>query len=433
MSKIRIPLYKRLYEEIRQKIIRNEYKKNQKLESVRSLSARLGISTTTVEKAYNQLLVEGYVTSKPRSGYIVQSLSTTFGHQTFPHIEPIQYPYYENNNLTTDLFDIKLYKSIINKVLNYDSEKLFAECDPRGEHELREEIRKYVLQERGIACDVNQIVIGSGIQNLLHILHAIEPKKSVCYLSPKFEKAMDVFETHGYTLKGKQTIYDITRTKADYLYISPSNTYPTGDIIQIKDRDRLIRWAQQNDSYIIEDDYNFFIRYNSYVIPSIYAHNHGKNVIYMGSFSKLILPSLRISYMILPENLYDKYRKLYHRFSQGVSKLDQLSLAQFMNEGLLKRHSKKLYTKYKEKNELLISALQTQQKRMKFDILSTDSNLHVVLSFQSKLDFEYFIKNCGSFELKYTKIPNSNDVIFPYSGIENKDIPSLIKNLFYKI
>ena len=99
MSKVRIPLYKRLYEDIKSKIISNDYKKNSKLESVRVLAKRLGISTTTVEKAYNQLVVEGYVKSVPRSGYIVQSLHSDTTKAPFQHIKPIEYTYYENNNL----------------------------------------------------------------------------------------------------------------------------------------------------------------------------------------------------------------------------------------------------------------------------------------------------------------------------------------------
>jgi GntR family transcriptional regulator/MocR family aminotransferase len=234
-------------------------------------------------------------------------------------------------------------------------------------------------------------------------------------------------------MKPKTTIYDITRTKADYLYISPSNTYPLGDVIKIKDRDKLIRWAKENNSYIIEDDYNFFIRYNSYSIPSIYGQSNGTNVIYMGSFSKMIIPSIRISYMILPEDIYNKYTSIFENFSQGVSKLDQLSLAQFMKEGLFKRHTKKLYAKYKEKNEAILTALKKQQKRKNFDILSTESNLHVVLDFVDTKDYKSFTKNCSRFRLKYDTISTLNQVIFPYSGIEVKDINKLIKDLFYSI
>ena len=433
MSRISIPLYKRLYEDIKLKILRNEYRKNTKLESVRNLANRLGISTTTVEKAYNQLLIEGYITSKPRSGYIVLSIPSIEKDTTHKLIDPIEHPEYENNRLTSDLFDIKTYKSMVNKVINYDSEKLFQECDPRGEIELREEIRKYVLKERNITCDVNQIVVGPGIQYLLTVLHNINPGKSITYLKPEFKKAMDVFKSHNYTLKPRSKIDEIVRLVSDYLYISPSNMYPSGDVVKVKDRTKLVKWAKESGSYIIEDDYNFFIRYNSYTVPSIYSHTNGENVIYFGTFSKIIIPSIRISYMILPFDLYTIYKDMYHQFAQGVSKLDQLSLALFMKEGLFQRHVKKLYNKYKEKNEAILKALEKQHKRKAFDVLGSDSNLHVIINFKRLPDLKSFVRNCERYQLKYDTIPNSNKIIFPYSGIELKDIPKLKKDLFYSL
>ncbi len=433
MEKMNITLYQRLYEDIKYKIRRNEYKKNSKLESIRSLAKRLDISTTTVEKAYNQLLIEGYVDSIPRSGYIVLAVDLLEHSRHKPLVEPITTPAYPNDKITTDLFDIKNYKAIMNKVINYESDKLYTECDPRGELELREEIRKYVLQERDVKCDVNQIIIGSGIQNLLHILLNISNKKSVTYLTPEFKKAMNVFRAYNYSLKPRKTIKEISRIKADYLYISPSNIYPTGEVIKVKSRNDLIKWSKQNDAYIIEDDYNYFLRYNSYTVPSIHSYNNGGNVIYMGSFSKIFLPSLRLSFMILPVPLYNIYRENYSRFSQGVSKLEQLTLARFMKEGCFRRHTKKLYNLYKEKNEAITTALLRKNKNKNFSIRGNDSNLHVILDFRTKYFLNTFIRNCDRYALKYEIINESNSVIFPYSGIETKNIKKLIRDLFYNM
>ena len=433
MEKLNIPLYQRLYEDIKYKIRRNEYKKNTKLESIRSLAKRLDISTTTVEKAYNQLLIEGYITSIPRSGYVVLAVDLLEKSFHKPLVDPIIANTYPNDKLTSDLFDIKNYKAIVNKVLNYDSEKLFTECDPRGEEELREEIRKYVLSERDVKCDVNQIIIGAGIQNLLHILLNISEKKSVTYLTPEFKKATKVFKAYGYTLKPRKSIKEISRIKADYLYISPSNIYPTGEVIKVKERNEIIKWSKQNDSFIIEDDYNFFLRYNSYTVPSIHSYNNGENVIYMGSFSKTFLPSMRLSFMILPVPLYNIYKENYSEFSQGVSKLEQLSLARFMKEGCFRRHTKKLYNLYKEKNEAITSSLIRQNKHKNFKIRGNDSNLHVILDFKTKYFLDTFKRNCNRYDLKFDVINGSNSVIFPYSGIETKNIKKLIKDLFYNM
>ncbi len=433
MNNTNIPLYQFLYEEIKTEILNNEYKKGSKLESVRSLAKKRLISTTTVEKAYNQLLIEGYIKSVPRSGYFVLDVITPDISSFNNLVEPLVYKTYINNKLTTDLFDIKSYKRIVNKVINYDYEKLYTECDPRGELELREEIRKFIFEERNVKCDVNQIVIGTGIQNLLNILLDFTNKSSVTYLSPEFKKAMSVFRTFNYLLLPKNDIEEITNTKTDFLYISPSNTYPLGDIIKVKDRNDLIKWARSNNTYIIEDDYNFFIRYNSYTIPSIHSYDNGENVIYMGSFAKMLIPSIRISFMVLPISLYNIYKDTYRKNSQGVSKLDQLSLALFMKEGLFKRHTKKLYAQYKEKNEAIKKFLLKYSSNDLFTIQGSDSNLHLVLDFKTLKSLNQFTRNCENLSFEYQKIENKRSLIFPYSGIEINDIQEVIKRLLHEV
>ncbi len=433
MKNISRPLYQVLYEEIKSKILNSEFEKGSKLDSVRSLAKKRSVSTTTVEKAYNQLLIEGYITSIPRSGYIVLDVITPDVSTKNNLVEPLVYDTYKNNELTTDLFDIKSYKRIINKVINYDYKKLYTECDPRGELELREEIRKFILKERDVKCDVNQIVIGTGIQNLLNILLDFTNKHSVTYITPEFKKAMSVFRTFNYLLLPKNNIEEITNTKTDFLYISPSNTYPLGDIIKVKDRNNLIKWARSNDTYIIEDDYNFFIRYNSYTIPSIHSYDNGENVIYMGSFAKMLIPSIRISFMVLPISLYDVYKETFRKNSQGVSKLDQLSLALFMKEGLFKRHTKKLYSQYKEKNEAIKKCILKHNSNNSLTIQGSDSNLHLILDFNTIKSFNQFTKNCSKLSFEFEKIENKRSVIFPYSGIEIKNITKTIKKLLHKV
>jgi GntR family transcriptional regulator/MocR family aminotransferase len=433
MTRINIPLYQSLYEDIKVKIINNDFKKNSKLESVRSLAKKLDISTTTVEKAYNQLLIEGYIKSIPRSGYIVMDVHNIEKERYRSYIDPINFKQAENNKLTEDLFDMKQYKATVNKVFNYQSDKLYETLDPRGEIELREEIRKYILKERNVKCDINQIVVGPGIQNLLNILLSITKSKTVTYLSPEFPKAMNIFRGYGYTLKPRKNTSEIARLKADFLYISPSNTYPTGEVLKAQERNKIIKWAHENNSYIIEDDYNFLFRYNSYTIPSIYSYDDGKNVIYIGSFSKTIIPSIRISYMVLPIDLYNIYKNRFLDFSQGVSKLEQLSLAQYMKDGLYQRHIKKLFNLYKEKNSLMIEELDKHNKKKSFKIRGTESNLHVVLDFKNKSSKATFIRNCDRYNLVYEVIQSTNSVIFPYSGFKNKEIPKLVKSLTYNM
>ena len=145
------PLYIKLYEELKTLIINNTLPANTKMDSVRSYAQKHDISTTTVEKAYNQLVIEGYIFSKPRSGFIVEDIHAKQRDIPNSIVDPLRTPTVINNKLTEDLFDLKTYKSIINKVMNYQGSKLFNSCLPSGELELRQEIQKYVKNGSGSA------------------------------------------------------------------------------------------------------------------------------------------------------------------------------------------------------------------------------------------------------------------------------------------
>ena len=199
--------------------------------------------------------------------------------------------------------------------------------------------------------------------------------------------------------------------------------------MKIQDRIKLIQWAQNNNSYIIEDDYNFFIKYNNYTVPSIHSLDRAR-VIYMGSFSKILLPSMRISFMILPTSLYDIYKQQYQTFSQGVSKLEQFSLALYFKEGLFYRHTRKLYSTYKKKNTCFQNAIEEYIAIGVVILRGTESNLHVIIDFNKKNDMNYFIDSCQSKNYKFSIINNQNSVLFPYSGIRNEEMKSVIKSLF---
>lgn len=422
--------YIELFQDIKNQISNNTLSRNSKLESIRSYAKRKNLSTTTVEKAYLQLLVEGYIYSKPKSGYYVSTIENIVSQETNSNVVPIITKPYQNNALTEDMFDMKQYKSITNKVFNYYPKELLQECSPNGEEILREEIRKYVLKERGVLCDKSQIIIGPGIQNLLHTLISLKDYETLSYLSPGFQKALNMFSLKGYQLFSHKNISNILHSRTDYLYISPSNIYPTGESLKIQDRIQLIKWAQNNDSYIIEDDYNFFIKYNNYTVPSIQSLDPSR-VIYMGSFSKTMLPSMRISFMILPTTLYDLYKNRYQTFSQGVSKLEQLSLALYFKEGLFYRHTKKLYNIYKKKNECFQLAIDKYVNQGRISLKGTDSNLHVIITFISKDDLNYFIDSCQSRNYKFSFIDRQFSILFPYSGIINHEMNSVIQSLFH--
>lgn len=421
--------YQDLFDDIKNQINHQVLKKHTKLDSIRHIAKKRNISTTTVEKAYLQLVVEGYIYSIPKSGYYVSDIEQLNSNPTTIDVPVIKNTTYKNNALTFDMFDFKIYKSIMNKVINYYSDELLEECTPNGEIELREEIRKYVLKERDVKCDVNQIVIGPGTQNLLQVLLSLVDYETVSFLAPGFKKALNMFSLNDYQLFSHNSIKQVLTSHTDYLYISPSNIYPTGESLKINDRISLIKWAQQNNNYIIEDDYNFFIKYNSYTVPSIHSLDPS-HVIYLGSFSKTLLPSMRISFMILPDKLYALYQQKYQTFSQGVSKLEQLTLALYFKEKLFTRHTRKLYNTYKKKNKLFLKHIEQYIDSGLISVRGEESNLHVLITFHQPHSINHFIERCKAMNYKYTIINQVNSLLFPYSGIENSKMEETISYLF---
>jgi len=421
-------LSKQIYQEFKKKIEEKHYQIGQKLPSIRSLAKKRKISTTTVLTAYNQLTLEGYVSSIERSGFIVEPLpelakpskhKKTFNHHFSPE---------KNKQLDAELFDLKTFKSMTNRVYNYHQEDLLKQADPFGEELLREQIQQYILKERNVVCHKDQIIIAPGVQFLLEILVTLAPKSSVLTTPNEFKKAMHVFSKHRMNIHHTKSFKDMP--KHDFLYISPSNVYPTGEIIKMEDRINIMNWANQHDAYIIEDDYNYFMRYNAFSVPSIHSLDKQGRVIYIGSFSKVLFPGLKISFMVLPIHLAKRAEQEMHLQTQGVSKVDQLSMAYFMSEGLFYRHTKKLYTSYKEKNNALIHALETLNIKDIADVTSTSSNLHIVLSFYKNIDKDTFIKMCKIHGFTYQVTHQKNTLIFPYEGIKNEEMYGVLKTLF---
>ena len=421
-------LSKTIYQEIRDNIEQNHYEVGQKLPSVRGLSLKRKISTTTVLTAYNQLELEGYVKSVERSGYFIEPLPTIQKSSTNYDIHRHHFSPGKNQILDHHLFDVKMMKSMTNKVYNYHQDDLLTPADPFGEEMLREQIQKYVLKERNVSCHKDQIIVAPGVQFLLEILLTIVNKKSVLTTPNEFQKAMTVFLKHKMEIRHTKTFKNMNRN--DFLYISPSNVYPTGEIIKMEDRMHIINWANTYDSYIIEDDYNYFMRYNAFSIPSIQSLDSQERVIYIGSFAKVLFPGLKISFMVLPPHLVKNAETAMKHQTQGVSKTDQLAMAYFMSEGLFDRHTKKLYSVYKEKNSVLLQTIKQLKIHEVCNVTSTTSNLHIVLSFFDEHSIHAFIEQCNILGFTYQLTHEPKTVIFPYEGIKNEEMVEVFQTLF---
>ncbi|WP_206460272.1 MocR-like pyridoxine biosynthesis transcription factor PdxR [Anaerovorax sp. IOR16] len=394
------PLYLQLYLYLRNAILTGGILPGEKLLSLRSMSKQLGVSVTTIDLAYNQLLTEGYIISKPQSGYYVCSIpsepgknrntkhlipkdcETAFGSLSYLDNTALEGTYYDSAT-----FDFIKWKKCTNKILTDYSNFLLLEGDPRGEAPLRYEISKYIYQARGVRCTPEQIVIGAGTQQLTGLLCIILNRLGIEYVAfeePGYVPIQDIFQTRGFkmslvpVLKDGIQIEKLPANIKSVAYVSPSNQFPTGSIMPIGRRYALLDWASQNNSIIIEDDYNSELRYFGKAVPSLQGLDEEGRVIYLGSFSSTLFPSIKISYMVLPEPMLKLFEEVLGGYNQTCSKTEQMTLALYMEKGLYQTNIKKLRNLYSQKIQIATQSLKKYLKNQ-VKVLSNTSGLHMLL------------------------------------------------------
>lgn len=329
-----------------------------KMPSIRKCAVQLGLSRTTIETAYLCLAADGYIISRPQSGYYVtgRTLSApppakAADSKTDPVSgQKIRYNF-TSNNVDADSFDFNLWRRYIKSTLRQDG-RMLTYGEPQGEYELREVICNYVVNKRNAVCRPENIVIGAGSQALMNLLcPLIKDRKTVCFQDTRFKQGMVIFEDYGFAIEKH-------RENANILYMTPSHMTSLGDVMSVEKRLALLRECAGHDKLIIEDDYDNEFRYFSKPIPCLQGLSGGENVVYLSTFSKLLLPSIRLSFMILPDallSLYDKKKALYN---QTASKSEQLALCQFLRDGHLESQIRKLKRLYAYKAKMLCTRLE---------------------------------------------------------------------------
>ena len=395
------PYYLQLYSYIKDAILSGEIREDEKLPSLRSLAGSTGLSITTVEQSYNQLLVEGYIYSKPQSGYYV-SRGLTGRSQTVPAENSIlnsevfmpdeaAASSHPSMQYDPECFDFNKWKKCMNKVLNDHSPALLFEGDPQGEFALRAEIARYLYLSRGVSCTPDQIIIGAGTQQITNQLATLLRKQGVEHVAiedPGYMPVRNVFRDRGFAITPvsvKSNGLVIERLPANIraaAYVSPSNHAYTGSVMPVGRRYQLLTWAEENNSYIIEDDYDSELRYFGKPIPALKSLADSDRVIYLGSFSSTLFAALKISYMVLPAKMAKVFTSIAGDYSPTCSKLEQLTLAMFMETGLYQTHIKKLRKLYAQKLTRITDAF--NEKAPDFlRVINSSSGISIILEINS--------------------------------------------------
>lgn len=393
------PLYLQIYEHIRKEIMDGKIPCGEKLPSTRFLSAHLQISRSTVELAYEQLVSEGYIESRPYRGYFVCDISDLYdlgerentGETTVKKRVPKAEIRIDFSPSAVDLehFAINAWRKVSRNLLSEDGTELFLAGEGTGELVFREEICHYLYQSRGVLCKPDQVIVGAGNEVLLMLLSQIlGNNKRVIMESPTYMKAYETFRNLGYQVRAVEmdahgiSMEQLAEQEGDIVYVMPSHQFPMGTVMPMKRRMELLRWAaEQTERYIIEDDHDSEFRYKGKPIPSLQGADKQDKVIYLGTFSKSIAPSVRVSYLVLPEPLAMVYRKKCGFYASTVPRFQQMSICTFMQEGHFERHLNKMRSIYRKKHDFLLEEL--KKRKWVHRVYGDKAGMHVLVEVNS--------------------------------------------------
>lgn len=388
----RVPLYEQLYRLIAAEIQNGHIAEDETLPSKRNLCACLGVSLSTVETAYGLLMAEGYIRSIPRSGYRACHVAQLEAKpkppdpvlSSSPPLSPgCQYSF-STSDVDTSVFPYASWAKITKEVV-YQNPELLQRGPCQGDESLRSSLCNFLRQYRGVSATPEQLIIGAGVEYLLDLLlQLIEPQHTIALENPGYHTTYRTVVNNGRHFKmipvdEKGMCLDVlTESNADVAYVTPSHQFPMGVTMPVGRRMELLQWADRRpDRYIIEDDYDSEFRYTSRPIPAMQGLDKNGRVIYIGTFSRSIAPSIRIAYLVLPPALLAQYRQRFWYSSSTVSRFEQQVLRRFIDQGLYSRHLRRVGNLYRHKVSAILQILGGMKNA---SIQGLEAGLHFLLT-----------------------------------------------------
>ena len=435
-----VPLYEALYRCIREDILSGRLAAGEKLPSKRALAENLEISKITVETAYNQLLAEGFIQSREKVGYFVESLQRQAAAAVFK--EAAEEPSDDLIDLTGDSpsrFPFSVWSSLQREVMLDLGEGLLLSPHKQGLPALRNAIARHLTEFRGMQVDPDNILIGAGTDFLYNLLvQLLGRDKRYGVEEPGYGKIQKIYEAAGASCAA----VTLDRQGADpeelgdtqVLHISPSHHFPSGIVTSLSRRQALLAWAaQEEDRYIIEDDYDSEFRVEAHPLPAMHTLDGQGKVIYLNTFSKTLAPSIRISYMVLPEKLMAAYRQKLGFYSCTVPSFEQYTLERFLSRGYFEKHINRMRKLYKSIRNRVLKAIEGCRLAGNLTILEEHAGLHFLLQVKLPLTDAQLTETCRRLGLRvaplssYYRFPEENThcLVINYSGLTEKDLSHL--------
>lgn len=451
------PLYRQLYEKIITLILEGRLKSGEKLPSKRQLSEHIHISIRTIETAYDQLLAEGYIFSRPKRGYYVSPIDPGRVHletTDFPvEVTVSQTPEYKydfrTNSSDTSNFPFSVWSGLMRETLRNEGSHILKQKDHAGLYELRKEIARYLKSYRNISVSPDRIIIGAGSEYLINLviqllcIHNNGIEQIFAVENPGYHKIARILTAN--RIKTKYIAMDskginvnsLKSCHANVVHVTPSHHFPLGTVMPVGRRYELLNWASDTSSYIIEDDYDSEFRYTGHPIPALESLDTNGRVIYINTFAKNLAPSLRISYMVLPDSLTKTFNSCFSFYSNTVSSFEQYTLARFMSEGHFERYINRMRLIYKQKMELLTACITSSPLNNYTETSKCDTGLHLLVTVKNGMSESALVQKAafagimlkGISEFCHGDCAGYPMIILGFAGISSDSIPNAVKSL----
>ncbi len=475
------PFHRQLYEELRQSILSGRLTPGSRVPSTRALARSLGVSRSTVTQSYEQLIGEGYLQTVVGSGTKVcaqlpDDLLRTAPVKTIkaqspakrPQTQPVKLALYGSSldddtpleapeqelpiNFKTgcpalDEFPIQEWRRLLSKHCRTDPRKLLDyAASPRGEAGLREAIAGYLARSRAVRCSPDQVIIVNGSQQAIDLVTKvlIDRGDTVAIENPGYLGARRAFLAQGAKLHPapvdesgvvveKLAAQPANKIKA--IYVTPSHQFPTGAVLSLPRRLELLGWAAKSGAVIIEDDYDSEFRYCGRPIPALQGLAESENVIYVGTFSKVLFPALRAGYLVAPEALARIFARARWLADRHTPTLEQRVLTDFINEGQLERHLRRMRTLYDQRRQALERALETHFED-RVTILGENAGMHLMIRLRSRFGDEQMVERARqagvgivSARLYYIGESRRGEFVLGYAALSERRIQEGVRRL----
>lgn len=407
------PLHRQVYEGYRDAIIERRLHPGQRLPSTRSLAAELGISRVPVISAFEQLLTEGYIESRVGSGSFVAralpeprparpmvaapAVTKRPGRRpvariadalaTGPQPWATGHGAFRLSLPALDQFPAATWARLLARHARNATRSLLGYSNALGYAPLRETLAAYLRTSRAVRCEPEQILVVSGSQQALVLCARVllEPGEPVWVEEPGYSGACNAFLLMGARLvpvpvddEGLDVAAGWARApRARVAYVTPSHQYPLGMTMSAARRLRLLEWARSSGSWIIEDDYDSEYRYESQPVGALQGLDRDARVLYVGTFSKVLYPALRIGYLVVPPDLVDRFARVRDTLDIFAPTLPQAALTDFLGEGHYGRHLRRMRRLYAERRNTLVEALENELGDS-VEVLGSQAGMHLV-------------------------------------------------------